>query len=200
MRASTPALGCLTRPTVRVWITVCRSTLSQHNRRKDGFHFNKRNCFSLELKAEIINAVDMKRKTKAQIYRDYKYNIKMFAWNILYLLEDKEAMKHNPKAQDTLVTSAIKIVISIEVSQPQCCSARHCMTSAAVFIRDVNGIIKNSLKMRGSRGCIGPGGVKGQHPRGGPKGATLSGRNWIFTLLQLKNWPLLDRSWLKSEG
>ena len=32
----------------------------------------KTNCFSLELKAEIINAVDMKRKTKAQIYRDYK--------------------------------------------------------------------------------------------------------------------------------
>ena len=43
----------------------------------------KRNCFSLELKAEIINAVDMKRKTKAQTYRDYKYNIKMFAWNTL---------------------------------------------------------------------------------------------------------------------
>ena len=62
----------------------------------------------------------MKRKKKAQIYRDYKYNIKMFAWNILYLLENKEAMKHNPKAHDTLVTSAIKIVISIEVSQPQC--------------------------------------------------------------------------------
>ena len=56
----------------------------QHNRRKDGFHFNKRNCFSLELEAEIIN---MKRKTKAQIYRDYKYNIKMFVWNTLYLLE-----------------------------------------------------------------------------------------------------------------
>ena len=36
---------------------------------------------------EIINAVDMKRKTKAQFYRDYKYNIKMFAWNALYPLE-----------------------------------------------------------------------------------------------------------------
>ena len=76
-----------TRPTVWVWITVCRCTLSQHNRRKDGFHFNKRNCFSLELKAEIINAVDLKRKTKAQIYTDCKYNIKIFAWNTLYLLE-----------------------------------------------------------------------------------------------------------------
>ena len=76
-----------TRPTVRVWITVCRCTLSQHNRRRDGFDFNERNCFSLELQAEIINAVDMKRKTKAHIYRDYKYNIKMFAWNTLYLLE-----------------------------------------------------------------------------------------------------------------
>ena len=42
----------------------------------------------------------MKMKTKAQIYRDYKYNIKMFAWNTLY--KDKEAMKHNPKAHDTL--------------------------------------------------------------------------------------------------
>ena len=37
--------------------------------------------------------------------------------------------------------------------------------------RDVNGIIKNSLKMPGSRGHIGPGGVKGQSPCGGPKGA-----------------------------
>ena len=82
-----PHSVCFTRPTVRVWITVCRSTLSQHNRRKDGFHFKKRNCFSLELMAEIINAVDMKRKRKAQIYRDYKYNINIFAWNTLYLLE-----------------------------------------------------------------------------------------------------------------
>ena len=38
--------------------------------------------------------------------------------------------------------------------------------------RDVNGIIKNSLKMPGSRGRIDPGGVKGQHPCGGSKGAT----------------------------
>ena len=52
--------------------------------------------------AEIINAVDMKRKTKAQIYRNYKYNINMFAWNTLYLLERQKAMKHNPKAHDTL--------------------------------------------------------------------------------------------------
>ena len=35
--------------------------------------------------------------------------------------------------------------------------------------RDVNHIIKNSLKMPGSRGRIGPG--------GGPKGATPPGRN-----------------------
>ena len=108
------------RPTVRVWITVCRSTLSQHNRRKDDFHFNKRNCFSLELKAEIINAVDMKRKTKAQIYRDYKY-IKMFAWNTLYLLERQRSHETQSKGPwYTVVTSAIKIVISIQVSQPQC--------------------------------------------------------------------------------
>ena len=33
--------------------------------------------------------------------------------------------------------------------------------------RYVNGIIKNSLKMPGSRGRIGPGGFKGQHPCGG---------------------------------
>ena len=117
-----------TRPTVRVWITVCRSTLSQHNRRKDGFHFNKRNCFSLELKAEIINAVYMKRKMKAQIYRDYKYNIKMFAWNTLYLLERQRSHETQSKGlwvqfillTNTVVTSAIKIVISIQVSQPQC--------------------------------------------------------------------------------
>ena len=122
MRASTPAFGSFTRPTVRVWITVCRSTLSQHNRRKDGFHFNKRNCFSLELKAEILNAVDMERKTKAQIYRDYKYNIKMFAWNTLYLLERQRSHETQSKGHGwyTVVTSAIKIVISIQVSQPQC--------------------------------------------------------------------------------
>ena len=110
-----------TRPTVPVWITVCRSTLSQHNRRKDGFHFNKRNCFSLKLKAEIINAVDMKRKTKAQIHRDYKYNIKMFAWNTLYLLERQRSHETQFKGPwYTVVTSAIKIVISIQVNQPQC--------------------------------------------------------------------------------
>ena len=37
--------------------------------------------------------------------------------------------------------------------------------------RDVNGFIKNSLKMSGSRGRIGPGGVKGQRPCGGSRGA-----------------------------
>ena len=36
--------------------------------------------------------------------------------------------------------------------------------------RDVNGFIKNSLKMSGSRGRIGPGGVKGQRPCGGSRG------------------------------
>ena len=43
--------------------------------------------------------------------------------------------------------------------------------------RVVIGIIKNSLKMPGSRGHIGPGGVKGQRPCGGPKGALPPGRN-----------------------
>ena len=110
-----------TRPTVRVWITVCRSTLSQHNQRKGGFHFNNRSCFSLELKAEIIIAGDMKRKTKAQIFRDYKYNIKMFAWYTLHLLERQRSHEKKSKGPwNTLVTSAIKIVISIQVSQPQC--------------------------------------------------------------------------------
>ena len=66
-------------------------------KKKDGFQFNKRNCFSLELKAEIINAVDLKRKTKAQIYRDYKYNIKMFAWNTLYLLERQRSHETQSK-------------------------------------------------------------------------------------------------------
>ena len=45
------------------------------------------------------------------------------------------------------------------------------------MVRDVNGIIKDSLKMPGSRGRIGPGRVKGQRPCGGPKGATPPGRN-----------------------
>ena len=40
------------------------------------------------------------------------------------------------------------------------------------MLRDVNGIIKNSLKMPGSRGRTGPGGVMGQRPCGGPKGAS----------------------------
>ena len=47
-------------------------------------------------------------------------------------------------------------------------------------LRDVNGIIKNSLKIPGSRGRIGPGGVKGQHPCGGPKGATPLRENLNF--------------------
>ena len=46
-----------------------------------------------------------------------------------------------------------------------------CPQPSQIF-RDVNGIIKNSLKMPGSRGRIGPGGVKGQRPNGGPKEAT----------------------------
>ena len=138
-----------TRPTVRVRITVCRSTLSQHNRRKDGFHFNKRNCFSLALKAEIINAVDMKRKTKAQIYRVYKYNIKMFAWNTLYLLERQRSHETQSNSRGpwyTVVTSAIKIVISIQVSQPQCrmsaplydvCRCNHWHFDAGLFRHNV---------------------------------------------------------------
>ena len=68
----------------------------------------KRNCFSLELKAEIINAVNMKRKTKAQIYRDYKYNIKLFAWNTLYLLERQrshETQSKGPWVQFILLTN-----------------------------------------------------------------------------------------------
>ena len=107
--------------TIHMRITVCRSTLSQHNRRKDGFHFNKGIASHWNLKAEIINAVDMKRKTKAQIYRDYKYTIKMFAWNTLYLLERQRSHETQFKGLwYTVVTSAIKIVISIQVSQPQC--------------------------------------------------------------------------------
>ena len=61
-----------TKPTVPVWFTVCRSTLIQATQPRKGFHSNKRKCFSQELKAEIINQVDMKRKTKAQICRDSK--------------------------------------------------------------------------------------------------------------------------------
>ena len=50
------------------------------------------------------------------------------------------------------------------------------MESSCFFLhkisnRDANGIIKNSLRMPGSRGRIGPGEVKGQRPCGGPKGA-----------------------------
>ena len=50
-------------------------------------------------------------------------------------------------------------------------------TDYDINYRDVNRIIKNSLKMPGSRGRIGPGGVKGQRPCGGPKGARPPGRN-----------------------
>ena len=49
-------------------------------------------------------------------------------------------------------------------------------SNRSLVYRDVNGIIKNSLKIPGSRGRIGPGGVKRQCPCGGPKGA-LYGRN-----------------------
>ena len=46
----------------------------------------KRNCFSLELKAEIINAVDMKITT-----------LKCSPGTLYTFLKDKEAMKHNPR-------------------------------------------------------------------------------------------------------
>ena len=46
-----------------------------------------------------------------------------------------------------------------------------CLSVSSTIVRDVNGNIKNSLKMPG------PGGVKGQRPCGGPKGATPPGRN-----------------------
>ena len=80
----------------------------QHNRRKDGLYFNKTNCFSMELEAEIINTVDMKRKTKAQTYRDYKCNIKMFVWNTLYLLEGQrshQTQSIDPWVQVILLTN-----------------------------------------------------------------------------------------------
>ena len=98
MLASTPAFGSFHQTnSAGLNYSSRRSTLSQmfHNRRK-------RNCFSLELMAEIINAVDMKRKTKAQIYRDYKYNINMFAWNTLFLLERQRSHETQSKAHDTL--------------------------------------------------------------------------------------------------
>ena len=84
----------------------------------------------------------MKRKTKAQIYRDYKYNIKMFAWNTLYLLERQrshETQSKGPWVQfilltNTVVTSAIKIVISIQVSQPQYRMSAPLYDVTAVFI------------------------------------------------------------------
>ena len=62
----------------------------------------------MELRAEIIKAVDMKRNTKGQIYRDYKYNIKMFAWNTLYLLERQrshETQSKGPWVQFVLLTN-----------------------------------------------------------------------------------------------
>ena len=48
----------------------------------------KRKCFSLELKAEIINEVDKKRKTKAQICRDYDVS----SGTLYTFLRDKEAI------------------------------------------------------------------------------------------------------------
>ena len=48
-----------TRPTVPVRFTVYRSTLLQATQPRKDFHSNKRKCLSLELKAEIINQVDM---------------------------------------------------------------------------------------------------------------------------------------------
>ena len=68
--------------------------------------------------------------------------------------------------------------------EPTFCNINLSITIASIdrepsqcLFRDLNGIIKNSLKMPGSRGRIGPGGIKGQSPCGGPKGATPPGRN-----------------------
>ena len=50
----------------------------------------------------------MKRKTKAQFYRDYKYNIKIFAWNALYPLERQrshETQSTGPRVQLTLLAN-----------------------------------------------------------------------------------------------
>ena len=55
-----------------------------------------------------------------------------------------------------------------------------------VVDRDVNGIIKNSLKMPGSRGRIGPGGVKGQRPCGGPRGQRPLGETEFSHFYSLK--------------
>ena len=66
---------------------------------------------------------------------------------------------HPDKSQPTLVSpdkSLPMLLFHPDKSQP--------------MFRDVNGIIKNSLKMPESRGRIGPDGVKGQRPCGGPKG------------------------------
>ena len=66
--------------------------LCYYKRRKDGLHSNNRKCFSLELKAEIINEVDMKRKTKVQICRDYKISSETLYYTFL---KDKEAIKQS---------------------------------------------------------------------------------------------------------
>ena len=50
---------------------------------------NKKKCFSLELKADIINEVDLKRKTKAQICKDYN----ILCGTLYTFLKDKEAIK-----------------------------------------------------------------------------------------------------------
>ena len=80
MRTSTPAFGSFHQTNSAGMNYSLRIYVIATQPKKRWLHFNERNCFSLELKAEIINAVDMKRKTKVQIYRDYKYNIKMFVW------------------------------------------------------------------------------------------------------------------------
>ncbi|GFR89153.1 tigger transposable element-derived protein 6 [Elysia marginata] len=49
---------------------------------------NKRKCFSLELKAEIISEVDKKKKTKAQICRDYDIS----SGTLYIFLRDREAI------------------------------------------------------------------------------------------------------------
>ena len=52
--------------------------------------------------------------------------------------------------------------------------------------------------MPGSRGRIGPGGVKGQPPFEGPKGAL--GETEFSHFYSLKIGLSWTRSWLKSEG
>ena len=141
----------------------------------------------------------MKRKTKAQIYRDYKYNIKMFAWNTLYILERQrshETQSRGPWIEfilltNTVVTSAIKIVISIQVSQPQC------RMSTPLYDQGCKWHYKKFSENAGVQGPHRPWWGQGAKPLWGAQGGKAP---WEKLNFQLKNWPLLDRSWLKSEG